>query len=229
MAKLYFRYGAMGAAKSMNLIAVAHNYWSRGKAVAVVVPVVDGLDYGVVKSRSGLEVEAIGWEGTSLLKDWQDVDANWLSGYACVLVDEAQFLTAAQVDVLREVTLRGTPVICYGLRTDFQSRLFEGSKRLLELADSIEEVKTVCTYCARKATHNRRTVSGDAQVLVGGDESHEAVCWEHFREGRLEDEDYEGGSVHRYDQNHESGIGECKVCGSDDEFDGNHLGVEAGV
>ena len=106
----------------------------------------------------------------------------------CVLVDEAQFLSAPLVEQLRDLTLTpGVPVICYGLRTDFQSRLFEGSRRLLELADSIEEVKVTCQYCNRKAILNMRLVDGTptlsgAQILLGGDESYAPACFACFQE-----------------------------------------------
>jgi len=104
----------------------------------------------------------------------------------CVLVDEAQFLTPSIIEDLRRITVRpGVPVICYGLRTDFQTRLFPGAQRLMELADAIEEVKVTCQYCAKKATCNLRVVDGapalhGPQVLLGADEQYVPVCWGHY-------------------------------------------------
>ena len=184
MAKLYFRHGTMGSAKTMNLLAVAHNYRSQGKRVTLLKPRLDNRfsDKGIV-SRSGLKIEA------DVLLDRDTVlDPSHFEGLACVLVDEAQFLSASVVEQLRGIALRpGVPVICYGLRTDFQSRLFEGSRRLLELADSIEEVKVTCQFCNRKAILNMRfvdgkpTLSGD-QIVLGGDESYAPACFACFQE-----------------------------------------------
>ena len=184
MAKLYFRYGAMGSAKTLNLLAVAHNYESQGKRVLVLKPEVDAR-FGAARvvSRAGLEREA-----DIVLAEGTVPGAHRAAETDCVLVDEAQFLTEAQVDVLREWTRElDVPVICYGLRTDFRSRLFEGSRRLLELADSIEEVKTTCSYCNRKATHNLRFVAGVAQsegptVALGAEDRYRAACWRHYQE-----------------------------------------------
>ena len=138
MAKLYFRYGTVGSAKTLNLLAVAHNYRQQGKHILLLKPELD-IRFGKesIKSRAGLEMAAdvLVAPGTKLL------EMNW-DGVSCVLVDEAQFLSALHIEELRKITLeKGIPVICYGLRTDFRTRLFEGSLRLMELADSIEEVK----------------------------------------------------------------------------------------
>jgi thymidine kinase len=178
MAKLYFRHGTMGSAKTLNLLAVAHNYRSQHKRVLILKPRID-TRYGVgtVESRAGLRAEA------DVVVDADTVlDPKQFEGVDCVLVDEAQFLSATVVDQLRRLSLSpGLPVICYGLRTDFQTHLFEGSKRLLELADSIEEVKVTCQYCNRKAVFNMRLVDGKparegAQIQIGGDESYVPVC-----------------------------------------------------
>lgn len=168
----------MGSAKTLNLLAVAHNYRAQGKRVAILKPRVD-TRYGesTVESRAGLRAEA------DFVVDSDSVlDPGRFQGIDCVLVDEAQFLAASVVDQLRALTLRpGIPVICYGLRTDFRTQLFEGSRRLLELADSIEEVKVTCQYCNKKAIFNVRLEGGrptreGAQVRIGGDESYVAVC-----------------------------------------------------
>ena len=155
MAKLYFRYGTMDSAKTLNLLAVAHNYRKQGKRVLLLKPRLDDR-FGSTKiaSRSGLEADA------DLLVDADTtLDPADFAGLDCVLVDEAQFLSPAVVDELRRISVTpGVPVICYGLRTDFKTRLFPGSQRLMELADAIEEVKVTCQYCQKKATCNLRLV-----------------------------------------------------------------------
>ena len=178
MAKLYFRYGAMDSAKSMNLLAVAHNYRKQGKRVLLVKPRLDdrfGADK--IASRSGLEAEA-----DVMVASSADLRPHLSADVDCVLVDEAQFLAPEVIETLREATHQfGVPVICYGLRTDFRTKLFPGSQRLLELADSIEEVKVTCQYCQKKAVFNLRMVDGvgvteGPQVLLGAEESYAPVC-----------------------------------------------------
>ena len=184
MAKLYFRYGTMDSAKSMNLLAVAHNYRKQGKQVLLVKPRLD-TRFGAAKisSRCGLEADA------DLMVDADTVlDPREFAGLDCVLVDEAQFLAPALIEDLRRITVDpGVPVICYGLRTDFQTKLFPGAQRLMELADGIEEVKVTCQYCASKAICNLRFVNGSPtvtgpQVQLGADESYAPVCWAHYDE-----------------------------------------------
>jgi len=172
----------MDSAKSMNLLAVAHNYRKQGKRVLLVKPRLDHR-FGSTKiaSRSGLEAEA-----DLLLDDDAALEPADFEGIDCVLVDEAQFLSPSVIDDFRRITVRpGVPVICYGLRTDFQTRLFPGAQRLMELADRIEEVKVTCQYCAKKATCNLRLVDGapalsGPQVLLGADEQYVPVCWGHY-------------------------------------------------
>ncbi len=184
MAKLYFRYGAVGSAKSLNLLAVAHNYTNQGKRVVVVKPSFD-TRFGEreVASRAGLSRQAdvvIGDEGI--------LDFEPFEGAQCILVDEAQFLSATAVDQLRTMTRRmNIPVICYGLRTDFRTRAFPGSLRLLELADSIEELKTTCAFCNRKAVFNLKHLDGKATLAgpskqLGAEELYFGVCHEHYME-----------------------------------------------
>ncbi len=184
MAKLYFRHGTMGSAKTLNLLAVAHNYRAQGKRVLVMKPRLD-VRFGTkdIASRAGLRAEA------DLMVDRDTVlDGKPFEDISCVLVDEAQFLSASVVDQLRAITrTHGVPVICYGLRTDFQTRLFEGSQRLLELADSIEEVKVTCQFCNRKAIFNMRFEDGKAtlegaQVKLGAEETYAPVCFVCFDE-----------------------------------------------
>jgi thymidine kinase len=173
----------MDSAKTLNLLAVAHNYRKQGKRVKLLKPALDdrfGLEQ--IKSRSGLEASAdmLVGEGTVLdPADFGELD--------CVLVDEAQFLAPMVVDQLRMLTLTlGLPVICYGLRTDFQTRSFPGARRLLELADTIEEVKVTCQFCDRKAVFNLRMAGGNAVVegaqVALGDEEYAPVCWGHYVE-----------------------------------------------
>jgi thymidine kinase len=185
MAKLYFRYGAVGSAKTLNLLAVAHNYEQQGKQVLVAKPAID-TRFGSqeVASRAGLsrvadyfflpEEQATSNQLSELLKKSGSV--------ACLLVDESQFLSPIQVDELRQIaTSMNIPVICYGLRTDFKTNLFPGSARLIELADAIEEVKTTCHFCNKKATFNLKHVDGQAtidgaQVELGAEEKYLPSC-----------------------------------------------------
>ncbi len=179
VAKLYFRHGTMDSAKTLNLLAVAHNYRSQGKRVLLVKPRMDDrFGAAAIRSRAGIEAQA------DLLVDPDTVlDPAVFLGIDCVLVDEAQFLAPALVDQLRALTRGGPPVICYGLRTDFRTRLFPGSLRLLELADSIEEIKVTCQFCNRKAIFNLRMQSDGAaeldgpQVELGGNDRYAPACF----------------------------------------------------
>jgi thymidine kinase len=183
VAKLYFRYGTMDSAKTMNLLAVAHNYRKQGKQVVLLKPALDDrFGSQTIVSRSGLESSA-----DHLLEPDSVLDPAAFEGIDCVLVDEAQFLSVSVVEQLRVLTLtHELPVICYGLRTDFRTRSFPGSQRLLELADSVEEVKVTCQFCHRKAVFNLRTVDGKAVVtgeqVALGDEEYAPVCWRHYFE-----------------------------------------------
>ena len=179
MAKLYFRYGTMDSAKSLNLLAVAHNYRKQGKRVALLTPALDerfGRDK--IRSRAGIEQDV-----DMMLEADSRLEPAQFEGVDCVLVDESQFLSAFVVDQLRALTRTpDVPVICYGLRTDFRTELFPGSKRLLEVADRIEEIKVTCQYCNRKAIFSMRLVDGTptlegAQVLLGADESYVPICY----------------------------------------------------
>lgn len=179
MAKLYFRYGAMGSAKTLNLLAVRHNYEVQGKRVVLLKPAVD-VRFGedTVRSRAGLEHKA-----DVLLGPEVHLEASVLDGVHCILVDECQFLSSEWVEYLRALTSsHDVPVIAYGLRTDFQAHLFEGSKRLMELADSIEEVKTTCMFCNRKAVFNlRHDKEGRAlldgpTLFLGAEASYSPAC-----------------------------------------------------
>ena len=178
MAKLYFRYGTVGSAKTMNLIAVAHNYRSQEKKVLLIKPSLD-TRFGAqaITSRSGLTMDAdILVQPDTLLKK------EWLNGVHCLLVDEAQFLSQSLVNQLRSIaTEMDIPIICYGLRTDFRTQSFEGSLRLFELADSVEEVKTTCAFCNKKAIYNLKfrdgkpTISGPT-IDLGAEEKYLPAC-----------------------------------------------------
>jgi thymidine kinase len=184
MAKLYFRYGTMDSAKTMNLLAVAHNYRQQGKRVALLKPKIDDRFGGdVIASRSGLRKPV-----DLLLEPDSVLDRDFFAELDCALVDEAQFLSPQVIEQLRALTrTANVPIICYGLRTDFRTRLFPGSQRLLELADSIEEVKVTCQFCNRKATFNMRLLDGEptfegAQVQLGGNDSYMPACYTCFEE-----------------------------------------------
>lgn len=178
MAKLYFRHGTMGSAKTLNLLAVAHSYQLQGKKVMILKPALDTrFGEAAVRSRSGLEKPA------DLLVNAQSrLDPKDLAQLSCILVDEAQFLAPEFVEHLRSVSRDfDIPVICYGLRTDFKTELFAGSKRLLELSDAIEEIKNTCHYCNKKAIFNARLIDGivvseGPQVLLGAEETYLPVC-----------------------------------------------------
>jgi len=187
MAKLYFYYSAMNAGKSPVLLQSSYNYHERGMHTLVFTPAIDtraGL--GRVRSRIGLEAEAIAFErGDDLLARVRTEHA--ARPVSCVLVDEAQFLTTLQVRQLGDVADElDIPVLCYGLRTDFQGRLFEGSAGLLGWADDISEIKTIC-HCGRKATMVLRLdarglpVTEGAQVEIGGNDRYVSVCRRHFK------------------------------------------------
>lgn len=183
MAKLYFRYGTMASAKTLNLLAVAHNYQLQGKKVFLIKPKLD-TRFGTSKicSRAGLEKEA-----DLLVEPNTIIDRQSLRDMNCILVDEAQFMSTSIIDQLREIAWAlNVPVICYGLRSDFKSHLFEGSKRLMELADAIEEVKTTCAFCNKKAIMNMKSINGLAvdegpSIELGAEEKYLPACYGCYR------------------------------------------------
>lgn len=186
MAKLFFRYGAMGSSKTANALMVEYNYRERGKRALLVKPRTDVRDGGhVIRSRIGIERECI------LLEDLQQMEEETIREYDCVIVDEAQFAKKEQVEFLVSIVDRlFVPVICYGLRTDFRNELFEGSMWLLAWADVIEEIRTVC-WCGRAARCNARfnrdgkMIRTGEQVVLGGNDAYIALCRKHFYEGDL--------------------------------------------
>lgn len=178
MAKLYFRYAAMNAGKSTALLQAAYNYEERGMKVLLFTAALDDRSgAGVIASRLGL-ARQVPTFGAETVFDRALIDAD----VACVLVDEAQFLTAEQVRQLHRLAHVGrVPVLCWGLRSDFRGQAFPGSAALLTLADVLEEMKSICA-CGRKASFNmridergRRVTQGE-QVLIGGNDRYRAVC-----------------------------------------------------
>ena len=198
MAKLYFYFSAMNAGKTTTLLQSAHNYRERGMRVAILTPKLDfRAGSGTVASRIGLQAEGIAFERGDDLQQTIKADIDAHGPLNCVLVDEAQFLTKAQVWQLSEVVdaLR-IPVLCYGLRTDFRGELFEGSQYLLAWADELQEIKTIC-HSGKKATMNVRidaqghALQDGPQVEIGGNERYVSVSRAEFKkvmrgEGRIE-------------------------------------------
>lgn len=184
MAKLYFRYGAMGSSKTASALMVAYNYKERGKTVLLAKPVLDTREIGVLHSRIGLEQSCITVEQLVRMSDSE------LKDYDCIIIDEAQFCKKSDIEFFTHIVDDlEIPVICYGLRTDFQQNPFEGSMWLLAWADRIEELKTVC-WCGRGAKCNARIdaagniIRAGEQVMVGANESYISLCRRHFREGK---------------------------------------------
>ncbi|QBQ62835.1 thymidine kinase [Actinobacillus indolicus] len=188
MAKLYFYYSAMNAGKSTTLLQSSYNYQERGMNTLVYTAAIDDR-YGVgkVASRIGISQEALLFNGqTDLFADISQHLAK--EKLHCILIDESQFLTKQQVYQLTEVVDKlKIPVLCYGLRTDFQAELFEGSRYLLAWADQLEELKTIC-YCGRKAgfvirmNEKGEAVKDGDQIQIGGNDTYLSVCRQHYKE-----------------------------------------------
>ena len=186
MAKLYFRYGVMGSSKSANALMVRYNYEERGQSALMVKPALDQREgVSVVNSRIGLKHGCIWFE------ELEKMTAEAIKEHQCVIVDEAQFLSHAQVDYLTEIVDdMNVPVICYGLRADFSGRLFPGSEALLACADIIEEVKTIC-WCGKKAICNARfdengvVLKEGEQVVLGANDCYIGLCRKHWKAGNL--------------------------------------------
>lgn len=180
MAKLYFKYGAMGSSKTAQALITKFNYEERGMKVWLIKPALDDRDGKcTIRSRIGLTAEC------EVVAEQDDLFSTFCRQHAdvdVIIADECQFFTEAQIDALRRIVdERNLPVLCFGLRTDFLSHLFPGSRRLFELADSITEIKTICS-CGAKATVNARidgeghVVTEGNQVMIGGNESYIAMC-----------------------------------------------------
>lgn len=178
MAKLYFKFGTMNSSKTANALMTIHNYEEQGMKVYLIKPEIDTRDIGVVRSRA----LSTGRKVNRLIKDTDKITDYEILNYDVIIVDECQFLTEKQIDELRYIVDKhNIPVICYGLRTDFQSHLFEGSKRLFEIADSLTEIKTICK-CGSKAIFNARInekgniITSGKQIEIGGNDKYRAVC-----------------------------------------------------
>ena len=191
MAKLYFKYGAMGSSKSAQALITQFNYEEQGMSVWLIKPSTDTRDGAdIIRSRIGLERRA------RVITPEQDICEEYRreGKHDVIIADEAQFFTPEQIDQLRYlVDTEDLPVLCFGLRTDFLTHFFPGARRLMELADSITEIKTVCA-CGRKATVNARIdpqgriiTQGD-QVLLGGNDSYVAMCHKCWKQKIAEQE-----------------------------------------
>ena len=188
MAKLYFKYGAMGSSKTAQALITKYNYEENDLNVWLLKPSADARDGAqILRSRIGLEASA------EIISPEMDIfrrfETEKLGQVDVIIVDECQFFTSRQIDQLREIVdAYNLPVMCFGLRTDFQTKLFPGSRRLMEVADSILEIKTICD-CGAKATVNARIdgnghiVTEGAQVVLGGNDSYIAMCHKCYTRG----------------------------------------------
>ena len=190
MAKLYFKYGAMGSSKTANALITKFNYEERGMNVWLIKPALDDRDgVGKVHSRIGLEADAF------VVSPKTDLIAEFAShkDKHVIIADECQFFTASQVDQLRKIVDENDiPVLCFGLRTDFLTHMFEGSRRLFEVADSITEIKTICA-CGKKAIVNARinekgeVLTKGGQILIGGNDTYVAMCHSCWKKATAEE------------------------------------------
>lgn len=197
MAKINAYFGTMGSGKSLDLIRTAYNYKERGMNVSVYKPSIDtreGSEKCIIKTRVGMELEAM-WISTPDIYGMLAADCYQKDGSIArpkvIIVDECQFLTEGQVDGFQKFSMEyNIPVIFYGLKVDFTGHLFDGSKRILEIADRVTELKGIC-HCGQIARQNARVVDGRIQktgeiVAIGGNEMYIALCNKCFREGRLD-------------------------------------------
>lgn len=187
-AHLRFYYGSMASAKSLRLLTTAYNFEEKGVQIMVLKPALDTRDgEGIIRSRAGLERKCIMVDKDvnlyKAIKAYKNVLASQLETLKWVIIDECQFLTEEQVDQLSDaVDFLDVNVMCFGLRTDFQSHLFPGSKRLFELADDIEEIKSTCECGERKTSINARfdengeIITEGSQVEIGGNDKYRAIC-----------------------------------------------------
>lgn len=193
MAKLYFNYGVMGSSKTANALITRFNYETLGQNAILLKPGIDN------RSLSGEEIDAmhtvesrVGISSPCMTVDeFKKLSKNEMTKFDCIIVDEAQFLTESDVDWLSDIVDNlNIPVVCYGLKADFSSKLFPGSKRLLEIADSIREIKTVC-WCGAKATYNARfdatgkVIKQGEQVVIGANDKYIGLCRKHWKAGQI--------------------------------------------
>lgn len=185
--KLYFRHGVMGSSKTRNLIAVAHNYKLQKKNILTMKPALDTRTGNKIESRDGSSIVAdiLVEDKTDLVEMVKTADKN--AKLSCILVDECQFLSSNNVKDLRYIaSFLNIPVICYGLRTDYKGHLFPGSYTLVCLADTLEEIKTTCWYCNKKAIMNLKhnngvpTTEGDDKPDLGFEDKYLPVCYTHY-------------------------------------------------
>jgi thymidine kinase len=194
MAKLYFRYGVMGSSKSAQALITKFNYEEQGMRVWLIKPAAD-TRYGtdIVRSRIGLEQTGdVITEEMNLFEIFRDREKEFND---VIIADEAQFLTPAHIEQLRDIVDNyNVPVFCFGLRTDFRTKMFPGSARLFELADSVSELKTVCT-CGGKAMVNARIdgegniITEGAQIMLGGNESYRPMCYKCWKKAQQKAEE----------------------------------------
>lgn len=187
MAKLYFKYGVMGSSKTAQALITKFNYEERGMQVWLIKPQTDKRDgEGIIKSRIGLSEKAYVLSSSeNVYSSFQKLERK----VDVIIVDECQFLTEEQVNQLSMIGINyNIPILCFGLRTDFRTKMFPGSKRLLEIADSITEIKTICS-CGKKATVNvrmdssGRIITEGEQILLGGNDTYTPMCYQCFIEG----------------------------------------------
>ena len=192
MPKLYFKYGAMGSSKSAQALMAKFNYEEKGYKVGLMKPAVDDRDGAeIVKSRIGLTGRGIVITPEMNLEAWYAEHRE----YDVLIVDEAQFLSTEQIEQLKQIAIKWIPVLCYGLKSDFRTLMFDGSKRLFEIADSLTEVKSVCK-CGHKAEVNARMIDGrmalrGEQIDIGGNDKYIGVCYKCWMEYKRQAEEIE--------------------------------------
>ena len=188
MAKLHFFYSTMNAGKSTSLLQSNHNYKENGLNTIIFLPnETSKLSKGQIVSRIGLKAKAV--IANKDLNFFNYIKENQSKKLSCILIDEAQFLSKEQVRQLGKVADRlNYPVMCYGIRTDFQGKLFEGSLELLAIADNLRELKTICSECDKKATmvvrldQDGKVILKGEKVVIGGNDIYKTLCRKHFRE-----------------------------------------------
>ena len=191
MAKLYFKYGTMGSSKTAQALMTCFNYEEKGRSVAFIKPSIDNRDgEEIVKSRIGLSRKAFVLQSGRSIYELFPINI-----YDAIIVDEAQFLTFEQIEELKTITTEyDIPVFCFGLKTNYLTKMFEGSKRLLEISDSISEIKSICK-CGKKAIINARidnngnVITSGKEVLIGSNESYEGMCYDCYKARMLHNYD----------------------------------------